>query len=284
QIDSWMIGITTGLMSALFITPLVVWIFTRIKMLKSVLLGMLLTLSVYMLGLVYKEYLSIYIVKGVFIMVAAFIAYTIVYLRQQNKKLILLLLIDFIMLLFHPFTSYFSYLLAFKFILLLLSIYYFEEKTPIVFHRRIINGLIIGSVISLAFYASNKGLGYGILICFSAPLFHFITDNQYYEGWKNVLYKTFPIVLFCILIFSIYLKLGILTLFCVSLTGCFLTVFKEITISAFCILFFGMILPFVSILYLALFFSKAYAIFSGSIVLISLLLYHFSDDIKKLES
>lgn len=277
EIDSVLIGITTGLMSAFLLAPVGLYIFMQLKTKRSALLPLVFIFSIYMLGLGHKEYLAIYIVKGVFITFVSFTAFSLMDYKQIDYKVLLALFLNFILVFVHPFTHYFTFLILFE--CLLLAIFIFSKnKLSILFHS-VLKSLIVGSLLNLAYYASNKGLGLGMLVIF---LIAFSYEFSHYKNFPlkaRTLLIYLAIFLSCLIIFSVKAELGILSILLIVIMTIYSSFSQRLSLPNIHFMFFVIIVPLLATIYLYFEFSRLYGIFSVSQVLLILLLA-YSDQIK----
>ncbi len=270
EIDSLLIGITCGLMSSFLLTPIALWLFLKIQARRYILFPMLYIFSIYMLGLVFKEYLATYILKGIFVTAFSFIALVILHSIRIDWKIIVLLLANMILILIHPFTGYFTYLLLFNFILLLVFTLFRNHLGPQLLI--IINGLIIGSIITLAYYASNKGLGAGIIVIYIMALCYRFSESTIFTVRLNKVLSLTSKLLTCVIILSVKIQLGILALglLCFIILLQFTSKRMNQEIDDF--IFFILGIPFIATIYISLQFSLLYATFSAAQLLFMLVL------------
>lgn len=269
QIDSILIGITCGLMSAFLLTPVILWLLQKIKIDSRITLPSIFIISIYMLGLPVKEFLAIYIIKGVFIVFISIIALTII-AYVDNRKILFLIILDFILSLIHPFTSYFTFLLLFKSILLI-GLYLSKQHLRTIFKDLLI-GIIYGSIISVAFYASNKGLGAGIIATMSIGVFYIMSYSQDISPQRSKWISFLPKMATIILITTISSKLGFLCFILLVFLLLISIVKKNLSLKNIDDYFYYGIVPLAATLYIISQFSILYGVFSASQILFILIL------------
>ncbi|MCO5232363.1 MAG: DUF4184 family protein [Chitinophagales bacterium] len=265
--DSIAIGVTCGLMSGFFLLPLVLNLFLRLKNTKHIVLRLIPILSLYMLGLIYKEYLAIYIVKMFFISVLVFNFSFVVKKDNAALHIIFILIMDVIMTFFHPFSSYFTPLLFFKNLLLILL--FILRRLNSTLYYSLLKGMAYGCLAITAYYASNKGSGWGILLLMiGAVAFEiaFYTQLQKIQSLLLLISKSIIVLI----IFSVHAKLGILASGILILISILEWSQKSNLRKEFNWIFYIGIMPIIAVIYIGCFFSKAYGLFSLGIILLLL--------------
>lgn len=280
EIDSVLIGITTGLMSVFLLTPIGLLALTQIKTRSSVILPLVFILSIYMLGLGHKEYLSIFIIKGLFITFVSLIAFTIINYQQMDYKAYLILTFNFILVFTHPFSDYFTYLLFFASTLLTLYLIIKNKIPP--YLRITLKSWIVGSLLSLAYYGSNKGLGPGILVLFLNAFSYEFSFYQKFPSTARILLLYLSMLLSCIVLMSAKVQLGAIGLLLILFMIIFNQLSQKLSLSRMTYLYFVITVPLLASLYLYFQFSRLYGIFSISQIFLMLLLAH-SDHVKNIE-
>jgi hypothetical protein len=274
QIDSILIGITCGLMSAFLLTPILLWILQRINIDSRITLPCIFIISIYMLGLPVKEFLSIYIIKGIFIVFISIISLTII-AYKENKGVVIFLILDFILSIFHPFTDYFTFLLVFKSILLV-GLFFLKNFNK-EFIKEVLIGLVYGSLISVAFYASNKGLGWGILFTMGIGLLYILSYSEPIDLKTRKWISFLPKVAAILLITTIFYKLGFLSFILLGILLLISIVNKKLSLKKIDDYFYYGIVPFLAILYVMSHFSILYGVFSACQILLLLTLVFIQD-------
>lgn len=269
QMDSILIGITCGLMSAFLLTPITLWILQKIKLDSRITLPSIFIISIYMLGLPVKEFLAIYILKGVFIVFISIIALAII-AYIDNKKILYLIILDFILSLIHPFTNYFTFLLLFK-STLFIGLYLSRQQVGTIFKDLLI-GIIYGSIISVAFYASNKGLGAGIIATMSIGVFYILSYSQEISPQRSKWISSLPKIATIILITTISSKLGFLCFILLVFILLISIVKKNLSLKNIDDYFYYGIVPLAATLYIMSQYSILYGVFSASQILFILIL------------
>lgn len=157
-IDSILIALTTGLTSALLFSPILVWALQKISLQSQSLLMTTISVSLFMLGANHKEFLALYILKGLFITLVSYIVFFGVFSNSFSK---IRLLLPVVLIFIHPFSSNFSFLFAIMAILLWLysTVQNKNSLWELVFGSGITAGVWI-----LSFYALDKGLGAGVVV------------------------------------------------------------------------------------------------------------------------
>lgn len=270
EIDSLLIGVTCGLMSAFLLTPVVLWLFLKIPARQYILFPIISVFSIYMLGLVFKEYLAIYIAKGLFVTAFSFIAFVIIHAARTDWKLIGLLLADIALISIHPFTDYFTFLLLFQFILLLGLTFFKKIISP--FTASIIKGTVIASIFSLAYYASNKGLGPGIVVIYIMGICYEFSQSKYSDIKVKSILSFVAKLLLCMLIASVKTQLGILAIALLCVLTISLWISKQMTQNTVDFIFFSLGTSLLATIYISIQFSILYGIFSAAQILFMLML------------
>ena len=280
QIDNILIGITTGWMSAFLLVPIAVYLFLNFIPERKLLLPLLPILGFYMFGLVYKEYLAIYILKGIYISFISILAFIILFQDTFNLKSVWALGTFLILLFFHPFTSYFTYLLLFTFLLLVWIGYLKGDQS---FNLRFIVKVGIGTcLLSLAYFASNKGLGKSIFILAIATFCLVSSRLQTLIPLYQKGFLFLSIFLTCVIIVSIKIPLGLVAII-LSISLLLLSlIYRKITTSQISFVFYILGLPLLASVYVYFQFSRLYGIFSLS-QLLFIVLIAYGDQIFKKE-
>ncbi|MCO5231788.1 MAG: DUF4184 family protein [Chitinophagales bacterium] len=263
--DSIAIGITCGLMSAFFLLPLALFLYLRLRNVKDIATFSIPILSIYMLGLVSKELLSIYIAKMVFISILIFNFSFIIKKDNSKVQMIFVLLLDIFLTLFHPFSSYFTILLFYKNILLVLL--YFIRNLDNSIYYSLIKGMVMGCLTITAYYASNKGSGWGIVLLMLSAIVYELSLNSLLIKKQGLLSFISKCIISAI-IFSVNIKLGIFVFGFLILLGLMEWKVKNFQSKYSNLIFFLVIMPLTAISYIGFYFSIAYALFSMSILLL----------------
>ncbi len=277
EFDSIIIGVSTGLMSVFLLAPLALYLYLRTVGNRSVLLSLIFIFSLYMFGMVYKEYLSIYILKGLFIAFSSFLSLIILQNSHLSLKLILVLVLDFTLIFFHPFTAYFTYLLILKFFLSILFLFW--SKRSILIHS-VIKSLIYGVLFCLAFYASNKGLGPGLFVLFALAFSYEFSLYHKFDRLKNIL-MFFTMLFSCIIITSVHNTLGLMSFLFLFLFVVFRFYKPEAYMGRIYYSFFIGIIPLLAVVYIFTQFSRMYGVFSLAQIFLMLLLTYSEKMIEK---
>jgi|GEM_PF-2836977 len=176
SIDSYIISITCGLMSAFLLSPVYFRILEKIKHMRifhlpfnkifSVLLPVI--ISFYLLGLPTKEYLSIFILKGLFLLTISALGisihYRIISAQQYNFLTWFFLGLFFLLCIMNPFTGGIKILLGIQGVILTLLLLTSILKTPAPLGAYVRYFGYISLYLATAYYCSGKGLGPGIAV------------------------------------------------------------------------------------------------------------------------